>query len=1080
MTVFDAARRGDLQQLRQLLLSESVQDNGADQQGDRAARQPPSAVTGGGAGSDDAETDASAPTGVSVNAIETKHGRTALLEAVANGHLAAAELLLQHGADAMRQDDQGMDALMLACSLPHQVTNIDGLVSLLLSHNANLDNVNKTTQSALHLAAKWGRLQAVKLILENPKGKKVINAKSTDGKTAVAYAAEAGHATILALLCAQGANVSIADVLGNTALHWAARSGEPELVQTILSSGADVEARTTQGLTAICIAAALGKTLMVQELLVHGAYLETLAQGRDRLESDPGCNPRTAMILAACNGHISSTQLLLFHKLVEQQCVLGSLVDEVTEAREVARLGCHDSVYQFLDGVLNLSNTMCATEAKAELQFSYVCKCNKCSAYNQNGTQENHLNCPAPHALMLLLRDENEAGVESSAEAQAGTLGQEKTENQSSSLRSSPASQTTSLRVCVNSPVEREDTRLSSRVAKRREKAFDPLKILDPQAPGIKTDILRIIGTYLQSEGFVSASLTLQDEAQIKLQERSKTHDQVRHVFKLITRGEWAAISKLVTKEILGRNNRRFLYAMHKQEYLELISRGENERALSYLYKKLKPLEAQSETQGNKSEFADLCYLLTCKSVHDAASFRNWDVTTAREKLAEEFESMATSDYSVEESSLFARPRFIEKDRLIHLLQQAFAYQLEFSSTPSSGVTPHIDTLLDDYECIGVPRALDTTFVGHQHSVKCALFLGEEGAFLASGSSDRKIILWRVQDEHEDLNSDEKGQEEHNADELVRRGLYAGSGRQGDDEDLERTQSRSSAPGSRCSSVRQPEVVLTGHKSRIWDLTSGRSGRWLCSASGDNTVRLWDVSQCLEKHEEQGHSNKRHLLDPNVANEPVSHEIVNAGHEGDIYGVELHYDEVHLATAGYDKTARLVDLRTNQVIKSFYGHSSAVTQVKFNPLGNLIISVSKDSTIKFWDAISGVCVKTFYQPIGEVTSLDVSRDGLQILTSSKDSSIRLWDVRTGRTSQRFGGYQNSSLNFVRAVFGPREAIVFSGSEDGKVYSWDTHSGNMLAKLRGHNGPVFHTAWSSSQSLLASCSEDGTVRTWKAH
>ena len=65
------------------------------------------------------------------------------------------------------------------------------------------------------------------------------------------------------------------------------------------------------------------------------------------------------------------------------------------------------------------------------------------------------------------------------------------------------------------------------------------------------------------------------------------------------------------------------------------------------------------------------------------------------------------------------------------------------------------------------------------------------------------------------------------------------------------------------------------------------------------------------------------------------------------------------------------------------GHTAPVSQVLFNPHGNLIISGSKDRTVKFWDVVSGVCVKTYSQHLGEVTSVAMNSSGTQILTASK-------------------------------------------------------------------------------------------------
>ena len=86
------------------------------------------------------------------------------------------------------------------------------------------------------------------------------------------------------------------------------------------------------------------------------------------------------------------------------------------------------------------------------------------------------------------------------------------------------------------------------------------------------------------------------------------------------------------------KNNKSFLYAIYKQQYLEHIDSGEYQKAFTYLTKRLKPLE---QLQTTPDEFKDLCYLLSCRSVQEAPSFKSWEgVGPSRDKLVDDFQSM--------------------------------------------------------------------------------------------------------------------------------------------------------------------------------------------------------------------------------------------------------------------------------------------------------------------------------------------------------------------------------------------------------------------------------------------------------
>jgi hypothetical protein len=103
---------------------------------------------------------------------------------------------------------------------------------------------------------------------------------------------------------------------------------------------------------------------------------------------------------------------------------------------------------------------------------------------------------------------------------------------------------------------------------------------------------------------------------------------------KLINAGDWVGCHQLIKKLIPRDSQRRFSYHLLRQEYFELIHAGEFQRAFAFLTKHLKPLEDIADTHrshdhkhshsNGHSEFKELCYLLSCKSVKESDSFRDW------------------------------------------------------------------------------------------------------------------------------------------------------------------------------------------------------------------------------------------------------------------------------------------------------------------------------------------------------------------------------------------------------------------------------------------------------------------------
>ncbi|KAI0216821.1 hypothetical protein L0F63_005132 [Massospora cicadina] len=519
---------------------------------------------------------------------------------------------------------------------------------------------------------------------------------------------------------------------------------------------------------------------------------------------------------------------------------------------------------------------------------------------------------------------------------------------------------------------------------------------------GLHREIIRMIIQYLEDLGYHASQKVLSEEAALHLREAEKSSAELDTLKSLILDGNWAEADKLCAKPPVEKPHlRAFLFAYYKHQFLELIEQHELQKAFSLLHKRLKPLEQLQIC--STEEFRDLSYLLTSQSVQEVAAFKGWEgIAREREHLVSRLTNLARLQGSDTHADASAP---LPPNRLLTLLDQA----VQFQPTATRLNSPvKIGTLLQDYAPEAIPEVQRSVLRGHTANVKAVRFVGPEGKLVASGSSDATIRLWELQEDASEL---------------------------------------------------QPLMTLVGHRGRVWDLASTRTGNLLASASADRTVRIWDVSTPAQ----------------------TICSVTLSGHANDVYGVDFHPWAAHsIATSGYDKTVRLFDLhRPANPVKAFTGHLLGIPAICFNPAGNLLITGSKDKTVRFWDCASGMCVRTLSSHLGEVTSVDCDAAGVQLLTSAKDNSNRLWDVRMlGRPLKKFKGHQNTSRHFVRARFAGASLVV-GGSEDGFLHLWHQDTCQVIATLShaGQLGPIYDAAHHPYHASLITCSEDATLVHW---
>ncbi len=128
--------------------------------------------------------------------------------------------------------------------------------------------INVYGQSLLHLAAHGGNLAILETLLEHFSN---VDPQDDEGWTPLAFATRNGQPEAVALLLAHGASIEHRNKQGTSVLHLAGGSYEPQLLQHFVQHDVDIDLADGDGNTALHHAAGWGYVENIRLLLAAGA-----------------------------------------------------------------------------------------------------------------------------------------------------------------------------------------------------------------------------------------------------------------------------------------------------------------------------------------------------------------------------------------------------------------------------------------------------------------------------------------------------------------------------------------------------------------------------------------------------------------------------------------------------------------------------------------------------------------------------------------------------------------------------------------------------------------------------------------
>lgn len=250
-------------------------------------------------------------------------------------------------------------------------------------------------------------------------------------------------------------------------------------------------------------------------------------------------------------------------------------------------------------------------------------------------------------------------------------------------------------------------------------------------------------------------------------------------------------------------------------------------------------------------------------------------------------------------------------------------------------------------------------------------------------------------------------------------------------------------------------VIQRGHRAAVRSVSYSPDGKFLATASRDNSIKLWEVRTGREIRAFLGHS------------DPVN--IVTFDPSGK-----------WLASGSSDNTVIIWEVATGDVLRQIAGHSRRVTSLDFNSEGTQLASGGWDRQVYVWDVSTGEKLGEFKgnpaTGIGVGVNVLFSKDDKNLITGNDDGKIIIYKLDTAEPQDTLRNISPGSCggcpSFIQ--LDDKGSKLLSASRRGPVTLWDWKSGKIVKEFSGE-GEEFNAVGMQGSTVFVS--DEDTLKIW---
>jgi len=199
----------------------------------------------------------------------------------------------------------------------------------------------------------------------------------------------------------------------------------------------------------------------------------------------------------------------------------------------------------------------------------------------------------------------------------------------------------------------------------------------------------------------------------------------------------------------------------------------------------------------------------------------------------------------------------------------------------------------------------------------------------------------------------------------------------------------------------------------------------------------------------------------------------------------LTFDEKLLITSSRDKTIKISDFETLEVIRTLTDHRDEVKCIALNRKGTFLASGSNDGVINVYDTRNWSLLTSIELNKRGFMSKYLWRTGIvqllfdnsnQIICGANNGEISVFDIHTGSLIHKVQAHPSPSPDVIRLI--PATNHIASSGTDNVIKIWNLNNLSLVQSVSGHTEAINQIVFDQDGRYMISAGRDKTIRIWR--